>query len=167
MATEAPLEWVDRFGAGQPRKGCDILVQVSARAGLGRAGLERCLRGAAAAAAARAGSRGGRVRGRDTHPGVCVCSPAACGSPRTVSTERLRCLQALEREGVDTLFAYPGGASMEIHQALTRSESIRNILCRHEQVRLLVGADLGLWVAVGVVQSCSACCDSCRPHSPP
>ena len=44
-------------------------------------------------------------------------------------------VQALEREGVDTVFAYPGGASMEIHQALTRSASIRNILCRHEQVR--------------------------------
>jgi acetolactate synthase I/II/III large subunit len=42
-------------------------------------------------------------------------------------------VQALEREGVDTLFAYPGGASMEIHQALTRSDSVRNILCRHEQ----------------------------------
>ena len=28
----------------------------------------------------------------------------------------------LEREGVDTIFAYPGGASMEIHQALTRSQ---------------------------------------------
>ena len=42
-------------------------------------------------------------------------------------------VQALEREGVNTLFAYPGGASMEIHQALTRSDSIRNILCRHEQ----------------------------------
>ena len=44
-------------------------------------------------------------------------------------------VQCLEREGVRTLFAYPGGASMEIHQALTRSSSIRNILCRHEQVR--------------------------------
>ena len=43
-------------------------------------------------------------------------------------------VQCLEREGVQTLFAYPGGASMEIHQALTRSASIRNILCRHEQV---------------------------------
>lgn len=42
-------------------------------------------------------------------------------------------MQCLEREGVDTLFAYPGGASMEIHQALTRSPIIRNILCRHEQ----------------------------------
>jgi acetolactate synthase-1/2/3 large subunit len=44
-------------------------------------------------------------------------------------------VQCLEREGVRTLFAYPGGASMEIHQALTRSPLIRNILCRHEQVR--------------------------------
>lgn len=43
-------------------------------------------------------------------------------------------VQALEREGVDTVFAYPGGASMEIHQALTRSPTIRNVLCRHEQV---------------------------------
>ena len=43
-------------------------------------------------------------------------------------------VQCLEREGVRTLFAYPGGASMEIHQALTRSSKIRNILCRHEQV---------------------------------
>lgn len=33
------------------------------------------------------------------------------------------------------MFAYPGGASMEIHQALTRSDQITNILCRHEQVR--------------------------------
>ena len=43
-------------------------------------------------------------------------------------------VQALEREGVATVFAYPGGCSMEIHQALTRSPKIRNILCRHEQV---------------------------------
>lgn len=42
-------------------------------------------------------------------------------------------IECLEREGVDIVFAYPGGASMEIHQALTRSNNIRNILCRHEQ----------------------------------
>jgi len=42
-------------------------------------------------------------------------------------------VQALEREGVDTIFAYPGGASMELHQALTRSKKIRTILPRHEQ----------------------------------
>jgi len=39
---------------------------------------------------------------------------------------------ALEREQVKVIFAYPGGASMEIHQALTRSP-IRTILPRHEQ----------------------------------
>ncbi|GAA0138651.1 ligase [Lithospermum erythrorhizon] len=42
-------------------------------------------------------------------------------------------VEALEREGVKSVFAYPGGASMEIHQALTRSKIIRNILPRHEQ----------------------------------
>jgi acetolactate synthase-1/2/3 large subunit len=39
----------------------------------------------------------------------------------------------LEREGVDAIFAYPGGASMEFHQALTKSKIIRTILPRHEQ----------------------------------
>ena len=47
-------------------------------------------------------------------------------------------VQCLEREAVSTIFAYPGGASLEIHQALTRSSAIRNILCRHEQVRILL-----------------------------
>jgi acetolactate synthase-1/2/3 large subunit len=42
-------------------------------------------------------------------------------------------VQALEREGVDVVFAYPGGASMELHQALTRSKKIRTILPRFEQ----------------------------------
>ncbi|CAI0446522.1 unnamed protein product [Linum tenue] len=42
-------------------------------------------------------------------------------------------VEALEREGVTDVFAYPGGASMEIHQALTRSRTIRNVLPRHEQ----------------------------------
>ncbi|KAI3806979.1 hypothetical protein L1987_22899 [Smallanthus sonchifolius] len=42
-------------------------------------------------------------------------------------------VEALEREGVSDVFAYPGGATLEIHQALTRSSIIRNILPRHEQ----------------------------------
>ncbi|XP_028765102.1 acetolactate synthase 3, chloroplastic-like [Neltuma alba] len=42
-------------------------------------------------------------------------------------------VEALERQGVTNVFAYPGGASMEIHQALTRSNIIRNVLPRHEQ----------------------------------
>ncbi|KFK34163.1 hypothetical protein AALP_AA5G108800 [Arabis alpina] len=42
-------------------------------------------------------------------------------------------VEALERLGVLHVFAYPGGASMEIHQALTRSKTIYNVLPRHEQ----------------------------------
>jgi len=41
-------------------------------------------------------------------------------------------VEGLEREGVEVIFAYPGGASMEIHQSLTKSK-IRTILPRHEQ----------------------------------
>ena len=50
--------------------------------------------------------------------------------PRTRGSDIL--IQALEREGVEAIFAYPGGASMEFHQSLTRSK-IRTILPRHEQ----------------------------------
>lgn len=53
---------------------------------------------------------------------------------------------ALEREGVDTIFAYPGGASMELHQALTRSGSIRVVLPRHEQG--------GAFAAEGYARAC-------------
>ncbi len=42
----------------------------------------------------------------------------------------VRCLENL---GVDTIFAYPGGASMELHHGLVRSKKIRTILPRHEQ----------------------------------
>ncbi|MBU62180.1 MAG: acetolactate synthase, large subunit, biosynthetic type [Opitutae bacterium] len=42
-------------------------------------------------------------------------------------------VSSLEREGVEAVFAYPGGASMELHQSLTRSKSIRTILPRQEQ----------------------------------
>ena len=42
-------------------------------------------------------------------------------------------VQSLEREGVEVVFAYPGGASMELHQSLTRSKKIRTILPRQEQ----------------------------------
>ena len=43
-------------------------------------------------------------------------------------------VQSLIRHGADTVFAYPGGASMPIHQALTRAAGkVRTILPRHEQ----------------------------------
>ncbi len=43
-------------------------------------------------------------------------------------------VECLIRHGVDVVFAYPGGASMPIHQALTHvSDRLRTILPRHEQ----------------------------------
>ncbi|XP_047341124.1 acetolactate synthase 3, chloroplastic [Impatiens glandulifera] len=42
-------------------------------------------------------------------------------------------IKSLEKHGVTVVFAYPGGATLEIHQALTRSKIIKTILPRHEQ----------------------------------
>jgi acetolactate synthase-1/2/3 large subunit len=43
-------------------------------------------------------------------------------------------VESLVRHGVEVIFAYPGGASMPMHQALTRHrDRIRTILPRHEQ----------------------------------
>ena len=43
-------------------------------------------------------------------------------------------VQSLVNHGVDTIFAYPGGASIPLHQALTRfRDKLRVILPRHEQ----------------------------------
>ncbi len=43
-------------------------------------------------------------------------------------------IQALVNHGVEVIFAYPGGASIPLHQALTRfRDTVRVILPRHEQ----------------------------------
>lgn len=42
-------------------------------------------------------------------------------------------VKCLENEGVDTVFAYPGGQAIDLHNALTRTKKIRVILPRHEQ----------------------------------
>lgn len=43
-------------------------------------------------------------------------------------------IESLVRHGVDVIFAYPGGASMPLHQSLTRyRDQLRTILPRHEQ----------------------------------
>src|ERR1700692_4763058 len=43
-------------------------------------------------------------------------------------------VQCLINHGVEVVFAYPGGASMPIHQSLTKySDQLRTILPRHEQ----------------------------------
>ena len=62
---------------------------------------------------------------------------AQAPAPATTSPEMIKgsdvVIKCLEREGVDAVFAYPGGASMELHQALTRAAKIRTILPRFEQ----------------------------------
>ena len=42
-------------------------------------------------------------------------------------------LSALEREGVDIIFGYPGGANLPIYQELPKHPRLRHILVRHEQ----------------------------------
>src|SRR5687768_4470260 len=55
-------------------------------------------------------------------------------------------VQSLVNHGIETIFAYPGGASMPLHQALTRfSDKLRTILPRHEQG--------GAFAAQGVARS--------------
>lgn len=62
-------------------------------------------------------------------------------------------VRALEREGVDLIFGYPGGAIMPVYDALLDSR-IRHILVRHEQAAALA-AD-GYARATGKVGVCMA-----------
>src|SRR5580692_633941 len=62
-------------------------------------------------------------------------------------------IKALEREGVEVIFGYPGGAIMPVYDALIDSK-IRHILVRHEQAAALA-AD-GYARASGKVGVCIA-----------
>src|SRR5512143_687923 len=42
-------------------------------------------------------------------------------------------LECLKREGVDTIFGYPGARSLLVHDALMDDPGISHILVRHEQ----------------------------------
>ncbi len=42
-------------------------------------------------------------------------------------------IQCLREEGVDTIFGYPGGAVIDLYDALMEIEDIRHVLVRHEQ----------------------------------
>ena len=54
------------------------------------------------------------------------------GSPLLTGDDLL--VQSLIDHGTEILFAYPGGASMPLHQALTRyADQLRTVLPRHEQ----------------------------------
>jgi acetolactate synthase I/II/III large subunit len=42
-------------------------------------------------------------------------------------------LETLQREGMDTIFGYPGGVVLPLYDTLPQFPGIRHILCRHEQ----------------------------------
>jgi len=66
---------------------------------------------------------------------VAIIDDRATRSTKSLPTTGADVLvESLARHGVDVVFAYPGGASMPMHQALTRHrDRIRTILPRHEQ----------------------------------
>ena len=42
-------------------------------------------------------------------------------------------LKALEEQGVEVIFGYPGGAVLPIYDEIFKQEAIRHVLVRHEQ----------------------------------
>ena len=42
-------------------------------------------------------------------------------------------VRALVEQGVEVIFGYPGGAVLPIYDALFQQDTIKHILCRHEQ----------------------------------
>jgi acetolactate synthase-1/2/3 large subunit len=61
-------------------------------------------------------------------------TPTATSATSRPQTGAEVLVEALVRHGVEVVFAYPGGASMPMHQALTKwRDRIRTILPRHEQ----------------------------------
>src|SRR5260370_42140856 len=63
-----------------------------------------------------------------------IGSSAAMAEPNVPQLGADILVQCLINHGVEVVFAYPGGASMPIHQALTKfSSKVRTILPRHEQ----------------------------------
>jgi acetolactate synthase-1/2/3 large subunit len=61
-----------------------------------------------------------------------TCTRSPLQQPTLNGAEVL--VRALIKQGVDLMFAYPGGCSMPLHQALTfHRDEIRTILPRHEQ----------------------------------
>lgn len=77
------------------------------------------------------------------HPRIATQPPQASGLPAAVSAKPAAAtemrgarilLESLLREGVDTVFGYPGGAVLHIYDELaTMASQIRHVLARHEQ----------------------------------
>lgn len=65
-----------------------------------------------------------------------MTSPAAMQKTKTAVVAKAGAellLDALEEQGVEVIFGYPGGAVLPIYDALHQRETIRHVLVRHEQ----------------------------------
>ena len=60
-----------------------------------------------------------------------AAQPATPSGPEIKGADAV--VECLAREGVEVIFAYPGGSSLELHQSLARSGKVRVVLPRHEQ----------------------------------
>jgi acetolactate synthase-1/2/3 large subunit len=58
-------------------------------------------------------------------------SPAAVGARTLTGAEIV--MECLLREGVDTIFGYPGGANLPLYQHLPKYPQVKHVLVRHEQ----------------------------------
>src|SRR6267378_3287776 len=83
-----------------------------------------------------AAATGTRVSGGTWQRTFCGCSTGRIWVTRDEAPERTGAeilLEALVREGVDTIFGYPGGANLPIYQHLPEHPRLKHILVRHEQ----------------------------------
>jgi acetolactate synthase-1/2/3 large subunit len=71
-----------------------------------------------------------RIDEREATSGLALQEPEP--APKPMIGARVLC-QALEREGVDTIFGYPGGAVIPLYDVLPEFPAIHHVLVRHEQ----------------------------------
>lgn len=69
----------------------------------------------------------------DTHTDTMPASPKIPSSPPLELTGAEVLIRAMQEEGVDTIFGYPGGAVLPIYDAIFNQDQITHILVRHEQ----------------------------------
>src|SRR5438270_13646617 len=66
-----------------------------------------------------------------------LASPSLAGARQREPARRLTgaqvALESLLREGVDTIFGYPGGANLWLYRYLPEFPDIKHVLARHEQ----------------------------------
>jgi acetolactate synthase-1/2/3 large subunit len=74
----------------------------------------------------------GAAERRATAP-IPATAPEPSGTPRRRLTGAEILLESLLREGVDTIFGYPGGANLYIYRHLPAYPQLRHVLVRHEQ----------------------------------